>query len=400
MADKRSSNKKGAESPVQATDSPATVLRKQSMLGRAKKNVTGKVATSAVGKKLLAEVLPAAFKVLDFVKGMVTVLDGREKAKLVKRNLLKGSVKTAMLYQSKALSLETLNEIKLPVLQVWITYVEYCEAPETADIGKLSQMISAIFPRLRTELTGHVSPENLALFGDTFDYLGSASFLRRVFCIDPLTELARVTSPATAPSPVRGSKGKPDKPQSKSEAKKEAQREAKRVIQEAKKAEKLKMQQQKRERLQKKKEEAAAKKSPAGPVAPQPTQKLGPKAKKPKKGVELTIEERTERVIELRGKSGEYLREYWETEITQQEKEMVRKSYEDEEKKKKKKKKKKKTDKQQEGAEGVGAEKKKKKDKQQQQQEGADVVGAEKKKKKKKSKPETTTTTTTTTTTH
>jgi len=58
------------------------------------------MTNSKVGRKLLEEIAPEAFSLLNSMRDVVTILDGRQKGTEMKKNLLKIAVKILNLYNS------------------------------------------------------------------------------------------------------------------------------------------------------------------------------------------------------------------------------------------------------------------------------------------------------------
>jgi len=156
--------------------------KKQSAMMSIKKNVSGKAATSGAGKGLIKDELGKnGVRVIDIMKEIITVYEGKKKATEVEDNIIRFAVKVILLWKNKDVSTQELMKT-LPYLRaVWSNLIDFCEmsfAYEPATLAKNAQELVDCFIKL---IQQHVTDKTLEMVRETLKYLSQEKFLDLLF---------------------------------------------------------------------------------------------------------------------------------------------------------------------------------------------------------------------------
>jgi len=147
-----------------------------------KKNVGGSVATSGAGKGLIKEFLGKdGVKLLDIVKKIVTLHEGKKKAEEVENTIIRIAVKVILLWNNKDITLQDIASTIPGVKAVWSDVIDFCEmsfAYDPAKIKEHGEGLQVAFSKLLTEF---VTDKNLEALREVMSYLVAKELLDRLF---------------------------------------------------------------------------------------------------------------------------------------------------------------------------------------------------------------------------
>jgi len=152
---------------------------------RIKKNVGGSVATSAAGKSLIKEFLGKdGVKLLDIVKKVITLYEGKKKAEDVENTIIRIAVKVILLWKNKKITTKDIASTVPGVKAVWSDVIDFCEmsfAYDPAKIKEHGEKLQVSFSKLLGE---HITEKNLARMREVMTYLVAKDLLDRLFADD------------------------------------------------------------------------------------------------------------------------------------------------------------------------------------------------------------------------
>jgi len=83
-----------------------------------KKNVAGKVATSGAGKGVLKDMIGAeGVTLINYIKDVIKLVDGKKKATEIENNIIKIGVKIILLFRNKDITFEELSKPRAQIKQ-------------------------------------------------------------------------------------------------------------------------------------------------------------------------------------------------------------------------------------------------------------------------------------------
>jgi hypothetical protein len=156
--------------------------KKQSAMMSIKKNVSGKAATSGAGKGLIKDELGKnGVRVIDIMKEIITMYEGKKKATEIEDNIIRFAVKIILLWKNKDLSTQELMKT-LPYLRaVWSNLIDFCEmsfAYEPAVLAKNSNELVDCFVKL---IQQHVTDKTIEMVRETLTYLSNEKLMDILF---------------------------------------------------------------------------------------------------------------------------------------------------------------------------------------------------------------------------
>jgi len=162
--------------------------KKQSAMMAIKKNVSGKAATSGAGKGLIKDELGKnGVRVIDIMKEIITLHEGKKKATEVEDNIIRFAVKIILLWKNKDITTQDLMKT-LPYLRaVWSNLIDFCEmsfAYEPATLAKNANELVDCFIKL---IQQHVTDKTIEMIRETLQYL-SQEKLQDLLFKDPKGE--------------------------------------------------------------------------------------------------------------------------------------------------------------------------------------------------------------------
>jgi len=156
--------------------------KKQSAMMSIKKNVSGKAATSGAGKGLIKDELGKnGVRVIDIMKEIITLHEGKKKATEVEDNIIRFAVKVILLWKNKDVTTQELMKT-LPFLRaVWSNLIDFCEmsfAYEPAVLSKNANELVDCFIKL---IQQHVTDKTIEMIRETLKYLSQEKLMDLLF---------------------------------------------------------------------------------------------------------------------------------------------------------------------------------------------------------------------------
>jgi len=147
-----------------------------------KKNISGKAATSGAGKGLIKEELgKSGVRVLEIVKEIISVHDGKKKATEVEDNMIRFAVKILLLLKNKDITTQELMKCVPHLRAVWSNAIDACEmsfAYDPVAIKKNMEELAASFEKLVQQ---HVQDKTIEMMKETLAYLTQEALMDRLF---------------------------------------------------------------------------------------------------------------------------------------------------------------------------------------------------------------------------
>jgi hypothetical protein len=167
--------------------------KKQSRLMRLKKNLGGKVATSHAGKAMIRDFVgPDIEAVLETIKKVIELVDGKKKATEVENNIIKISVKVILLWENKEISVQELIKPRELGRELWSLGLDMLEISFAYDFAKLSSSIDKVGQEVHKILSPYITEKNLKLFDDTVKYLRSEPLVSKLYTSDECEEHRKI----------------------------------------------------------------------------------------------------------------------------------------------------------------------------------------------------------------
>jgi len=156
--------------------------KKQSALMAIKKNVSGKAATSGAGKGLIKDELGKnGVRVIDILKAVITIYEGKKKATEIEDNIIRFAVKVILLWKNKDITTQDLMKT-LPYLRaVWSNLIDFCEmsfAYEAPALQKNSKELADCFVKIVQQ---HVTDKTIEMIRETLDYMTQEKLMDVLF---------------------------------------------------------------------------------------------------------------------------------------------------------------------------------------------------------------------------
>jgi len=156
--------------------------KKQSAMMAIKKNVSGKAATSGAGKDVIkGELGKSGVRVIEILKAIITIYEGKKKATEVEDNIIRFAVKVILLWKNKDITTPELMKT-LPYLRaVWSNLIDFCEmsfAYEPAAIQKNAKELVECFIKI---IQQHVTDKTIEMIRETLTYMSQEKLLDLLF---------------------------------------------------------------------------------------------------------------------------------------------------------------------------------------------------------------------------
>jgi len=166
--------------------------KKQSTSMRIKKNVGGSVATSGAGKGLIKEFLGKdGVKLLDIIKKVITIHDGKKKAEEVENTIIRISVKVILLWKNKDLTIKDISGTIPGVKSVWSDIIDFCEMSFAYDPVKIKSHGEGLQLAFSNLLADFMTEKNLENMREVLTYLVTKELLDRLFADNSQEELKK-----------------------------------------------------------------------------------------------------------------------------------------------------------------------------------------------------------------
>jgi len=172
-----------AESSCSTESIDVNVKPRKRTAFRVKKHVVSKVGETKIGRSTLIKITgPSGDDLIKNLKLAVTKLDGKEKAKELKKDSLKWILKASVLWKHKDLTAEALESVKEPARLAAEILVEFTRRKEigTRDIDPIHNQMSHISQKLKNIFTPLSQQKNVEKLCGTINYYGSKRFLNHL----------------------------------------------------------------------------------------------------------------------------------------------------------------------------------------------------------------------------
>jgi len=185
---KKSIGKKNIGEPV-FDSSVAKREGRNDIMFRAKKNISGKIASSGVGKSGLKKLIPEEGRELIVsVKKIIKRVANEEKANEMEKNIIKILIKVFFYIDSKAIQIQDLVKLDKHLRDAFNHLdraFRYYGVKKAADLVMILEKASDSFKQAEGEtillLTPYFRPENIQKIRNTFGFLGSLEFFNKVW---------------------------------------------------------------------------------------------------------------------------------------------------------------------------------------------------------------------------
>jgi len=157
---------------------------------RISKSIGGKIATSTAGKKIIRDMVGKdGVKVITIVKGVITSMFDKNKAKEIENDIIRLGVKFILLYRNEDITLNDLNSLKPRVQKLWQLSQDYGNLLNFDYNRENVQAASnLVFDLLRTLLNQHITEKNMTKLNDTHAILFSEKVLDHFFKSDEMKQ--------------------------------------------------------------------------------------------------------------------------------------------------------------------------------------------------------------------
>eukprot|EP01099_Mayorella_cantabrigiensis_P001249 TRINITY_DN1531_c0_g1_i3.p1 TRINITY_DN1531_c0_g1~~TRINITY_DN1531_c0_g1_i3.p1 ORF type:complete len:364 (-),score=83.68 TRINITY_DN1531_c0_g1_i3:265-1278(-) len=170
--------------------------KKESMLLRAKKNVAGKAATSALGNKVILDKLPPELsEAITLFASAIEKRDGRAKSVEIHKTLTKLVLKSWLQIDQKTLKEEDFYPITSDLGETFELLVRFNDEYKSVSeevakkiFARSSALIKSAGHKLVTLLTPHLKPENVHKFSNCFAFLSDPNFLPELWSSQSIRE--------------------------------------------------------------------------------------------------------------------------------------------------------------------------------------------------------------------
>jgi len=169
------------------------------LMNKAKQNIAGKAASSALGKSVMKSIIPEDIKqLLRSVRNVVVSVNGdtaaaRETADKLERNTIKTVVKCYFLYENKAITLNDFQKVEPPLkqaLKLLLAVYDHVEKIKDAEMKKMvldekftivSVLLQTVRDNLVSLLQTHVKPKSIERIHETIDKIAYTDFFLKAW---------------------------------------------------------------------------------------------------------------------------------------------------------------------------------------------------------------------------
>lgn len=172
------------------TEQTSKSKKSQSTAMRLKKKAGTSVATSSAGKGLIKEFLGKdGVKLIDLVKQVITIYEGKKKATEVENNIIRVAVKVILLWKNKDITNNEIASTVPMVKAVWSDVIDFCEMSFAYDPPKLKKSGEELIASFSAMLKSCVTESTLERMASTINYITTKELLDTLFVNDAQNEL-------------------------------------------------------------------------------------------------------------------------------------------------------------------------------------------------------------------
>eukprot|EP01104_Vermistella_antarctica_P001020 TRINITY_DN11090_c0_g1_i1.p1 TRINITY_DN11090_c0_g1~~TRINITY_DN11090_c0_g1_i1.p1 ORF type:complete len:259 (+),score=84.67 TRINITY_DN11090_c0_g1_i1:106-777(+) len=173
--------------------------KKSGLLFRAKKNVTGKVATSALGASTIKKSIPREMRdlLIAFLKIVEKAYDSKSKSKELERDMIRIMVKAFLQADKKNITMKDWLAADQPlrhafnlVSKLYDYYGDDVKKPPNFDAAflKVEGFLTEVREKLSAMLKPYMREKNVQKLDSIFETVGTAKFLRLVWATEGIKE--------------------------------------------------------------------------------------------------------------------------------------------------------------------------------------------------------------------
>lgn len=155
-----------------------------------KKNIVGSAATSSAGKSYIREMSgEEGVQVIKLVKKLISLQDGKKKAKEFEDGTFRLGVKVVLLYRNKDLSYEELASNSQVIKALWSDILDFLELPFCLDKDRIKKVITELEESFIKMLRPYISEKNVTLIKDNLQYLRSDAILDKLYLANDTSDI-------------------------------------------------------------------------------------------------------------------------------------------------------------------------------------------------------------------
>jgi len=152
---------------------------------RLKKNLGGKIATSAAGKSLIKDMLgPTTITVINILKELIESKDGKKKANEIENIAIKIGVKIILLYNNKNIPDRDLRKGLPFIKKIWSDALDFCEMSFSYNPEGFETRVCNLEQYLKDLLAPYVSQKTLTKISYFCDYIKDRDLLDMIYLED------------------------------------------------------------------------------------------------------------------------------------------------------------------------------------------------------------------------
>ncbi|GAM20972.1 hypothetical protein SAMD00019534_041470, partial [Acytostelium subglobosum LB1] len=186
---KSCSGKKNAGIPLVQHDASVKREGRTDVLFRAKKNISGKIVSSGVGKSGIKKMIPEEGReLISAIRKIIKRVSSEEKANEIEKNIIKILVKVFFQIDNKAVQMQDLAKVDRALRDAFDNLdraFRFYGVRKSADLVPLFTKVSTSFKIAETEsvalFSPYLRPHNLQKMRTTFTFLGSVEFFSKVW---------------------------------------------------------------------------------------------------------------------------------------------------------------------------------------------------------------------------
>lgn len=155
-----------------------------------KKNVAASAATSKAGKTYIKNLAgEEGLSVIKQIKKLITIQDGKKRAKEFEDDILRLGVKVILLYKNKDISYRELTSKSQVIKSLWSDILDMLELPFCYDKERLKKTITDLENDFVKMLNLYISKKSIELLKRNLQYIRSDEILDRLYSSNDTSDL-------------------------------------------------------------------------------------------------------------------------------------------------------------------------------------------------------------------
>ncbi|EFA82815.1 hypothetical protein PPL_04510 [Heterostelium album PN500] len=186
---KTCTGKKNVGVPMISNDGAVKREGRTDVLFRAKKNISGKIASSGVGKSGLKKLIPEEGReLISSVKKIIRRVSSEDKANEIEKNIIKILVKVFFQIDSKTIELQDLAKVDKALREAFNNLdraFRFYGVKKSTDLMPIFEKVSQALKDAENEsvllFSPYLRPHNIQKMRTTFAFIGSTEFFSKVW---------------------------------------------------------------------------------------------------------------------------------------------------------------------------------------------------------------------------